>query len=91
MIQFSGNGPNPIFDTRASGTQSSFLDNPYFDLGRTAVQASHGLTRAAREGDWSQGEARALARVLPFQNMLPVVMLLNEFVSGMPEHAPKGQ
>lgn len=78
-------GFDPIFDTRASGTGSSFLNNPSLDLVNTAIKATGGLGRGARQGGWSQGEARALARILPFQNMLPVIPLLNAMISQMPE------
>jgi len=81
-------GFDPIFNTRSSGTASSFLDNPSFDLFRTTLKATNGLGRAAREGGWSQGEARSLVRILPFSNMLPVVPLMNALISGNPERSP---
>lgn len=80
-------GFDAVFDTRASGTGSSFLNNPTFDLLNTTQKAIGGAARGLREGGWSQGEARATARTLPFQNMLPVIPLLNHLISGQPERA----
>ncbi|MBN9020038.1 MAG: DUF882 domain-containing protein [Rhizobiales bacterium] len=79
-------GFDPLFNTRASGTGSSFLDNPSLDLVRTGLKASGGLGRAAREGGYAQTEARALMRIMPFQNMLPIIPLLNAMIGDRPEH-----
>ncbi|GLS23877.1 hypothetical protein GCM10007874_68980 [Labrys miyagiensis] len=78
-------GIDPFFDTRSSGTNSGFLASPSLDLLYSAQGAVGGIARAAREGGYSQGEARRLARVLPFQNMFPLVPLLNSLISGQPE------
>jgi hypothetical protein len=78
-----------LFDTRASGTTSSILGNPTFDLVDTAYKASGGVFRAARQGGYSQSEARSAARILPFSNAFGMVPLLNVMISGLPEHKPR--
>lgn len=80
-----------LFDTRSSGTPSSFLGNPTFDLGVTAYKASRGLTRAVRQGGYSQPEARSAARILPFSNAIGMVPLLNVMISGLPEQTPRSR
>ncbi|CAO4182674.1 hypothetical protein [Methylorubrum populi] len=75
-----------LFDTRASGTTSSILGNPTFDLVDTAYKASGGVFRAARQGGYSQPEARSAARILPFSNAIGMVPLLNVMISNLPEH-----
>lgn len=78
-----------LFDTRASGTASSFLGNPTIDLVDTAFKASNGVFRAARQGRYSQSEARTVARILPFSNAIGFMPLLNVMVSEMPERRPR--
>jgi hypothetical protein len=82
-------GFNPIFDTRSSGLASNFFDGfPAKDLYDSAHKGIRGVNRAVREGGWSQGEIRSLARILPFQNALGVAPLLNSMISHQPLRSP---
>jgi len=78
-----------LFDTRASGTASAIMGNPSIDLANSAFKGIGGMGRGAREGGWSQPEARTAARLLPYSNALGVVPLLNSMISTLPEHKPR--
>ncbi|MCJ2113272.1 hypothetical protein MKK64_19010 [Methylobacterium sp. E-025] len=78
-----------LFDTRASGTASSFLGNPSIDLVNSTFKGVGGFGRAVREGSWSQPEARTAARLLPYSNALGMVPLLNTMISALAEHKPR--
>ena len=84
-------GQNGVFsNTRTTGQVSDmFLGNPTTGgLGDTfqALRAGAGVFR----GDgWSQEEARAITRVLPFGNSIPIVMGLNPMIAPLPEFAPR--
>jgi hypothetical protein len=78
-----------LFDTRASGTASAIIGNPSIDLANSAFKGIGGMGRGAREGGWSQPEARTAARLLPYSNALGMVPLLNTMVSTLPEHRPR--
>jgi len=77
-------------NTRTTGQVSDALwGNPttggYQDV-LQALKAGAGLSR----GDgWSQEEARSITRVLPFGNVLPLVMGLNPLIANLPEFAPR--
>ena len=79
--------------TRTTGqTSDLFLGNPGVGLLDDTTAALTGVARGVLEGDYSQEEARALARVMPFSNALPVVMGLNGLIGpalDLRERAPR--
>jgi hypothetical protein len=78
-----------LFDTRTSGTASSFFGSPTLDLANNAFKGIGGIARGAREGGWSQTEARTAARLLPYSNAIGMVPLLNSMISTLPEQKPR--
>lgn len=82
-------GFHPIFDTRSSGMSTSLLSNPVTDLADSAIKGVKGVSRAVREGGYSQGEARSLNRTLPFSNAMGWTNLLNAMISHQPERTPR--
>lgn len=84
-------GQDPMFDFRTTGQPSSaVLGNPTANLITDGVRGIAGLAGPAIEGrSMSQEEARNIQRILPFQNLLPITMIFNGLISGMPERAPK--
>ncbi|MDT3382482.1 hypothetical protein RNI52_34470 [Labrys neptuniae] len=78
-------GQKAFFDTRASGTGSGLFGNPTLDLIGGVPKALGGFSRAAMGDGYAQSDARNAARLLPFQNMLPITALLNAMISSQPE------
>lgn len=76
--------------TRTTGQVSNmFFGNPTTGGLDDIVQAGRAVAGLFRDGEWSQEEARAIPRILPFGNMVPMVMGLNALISDMPEFAPR--
>ncbi|AIK68526.1 putative internal virion protein [Mesorhizobium phage vB_MloP_Lo5R7ANS] len=84
-------GQDTLFSyTRSTGQASNMLfGNPTTGGIDDLYQAGRSLAGIAREGEWSQEEARKVARVMMFGNSLPIVMGLNGWISGLPERAPR--
>jgi hypothetical protein len=76
--------------TRTSGQPSDiFLGNPTTGGVDDLMQASAAFAGLFEDRDWSQDEARSIARVLMFGNFAPVTATINSLISDMPEHAPR--
>lgn len=78
--------------TRTTGQVSNML------FGNPTTGGLDDLTQALRAGsglmegrEWSGEEARAMTRILPFGNAIPMVMGLNSLInaSNMPKYAPR--
>lgn len=84
-------GQDTLFSyTRSTGQASNmWLGNPTSGGLDDLYQAGRSLAGIARDGEWSQDEARKVARVVMFGNSLPIVMGLNGWISGLPERAPR--
>lgn len=80
-------GQDPVFNQRVTGTPAQgIFSNPSAALIDTMAKAGRGITGATINGEeYSQPDARALLGLVPFANLLPVVMLSNELISGLPE------
>lgn len=85
-------GSQPFFShARTTGQVSNMiLGNPTTGGIDDLAEAFHGLGRLAEDREWSQQEARALFRVLPFGNAIPITAGLNVMIADLPEFAPKG-
>ncbi|RVI36668.1 hypothetical protein CN202_01795 [Sinorhizobium meliloti] len=82
----------PVFNFRTTEQgQDALLGNPTTGLiFSDAPSALASITQPLLRGrEMSQQEARALARVMPFQNFLPISMLLNSMISDLPERKPR--
>ncbi|MER8582674.1 hypothetical protein NKG95_28900 [Mesorhizobium sp. M1423] len=76
--------------TRTTGQTSNMLfGNPTVGGIDDVMQASRGIAGLFREGEWSQDEARSLARVSVFGNALPITMGLNGLIADLPKHPPR--
>ncbi|MDX1102269.1 hypothetical protein GOL81_23160 [Sinorhizobium medicae] len=84
-------GKDAVFShTRTTGQVSNMLfGNPTTGGVDDLVQAGRALAGLFRADGWSQEEARAIPRILPFGNMVPIVMGLNALIHDMPEFAPR--
>jgi hypothetical protein len=82
-------GQDPWFShTRTSGQVSNlFFGNPGTGLIDDATHATRALAGLFEDRRWSQDEARAIARVMMFGNLLPVTLGMNALISDLPEHA----
>lgn len=85
-------GSQPVFShARTTGQVSNMiLGNPTTGGIDDLAEAFHGLARLGEDREWSQEEARALFRVLPFGNAIPITAGLNVMIADLPEFAPKG-
>jgi hypothetical protein len=81
-------GQDPWFSfTRTSGQVSNaFFGNPTTGGIDDATHAMRALAGLFEDRRWSQEEARALARVMMFGNMVPLAIGMNWLVSDMPKH-----
>ncbi|MGN6142076.1 MAG: hypothetical protein ACTHOP_00650, partial [Mesorhizobium sp.] len=82
-------GAQPMFgSTRTSGQPSDVLwGNPTMGLIDDLRKASVAAFGIGRDGPWSQQEVRAVTRVLPFANAVPLVVGLNALIGpALPEH-----
>lgn len=76
--------------TRTTGQVSNMiLGNPTTGGLDDMVQAFRAISALPQDRDWSQEEARALTRILPFGNAAPVVMGMNGLIADLPEFAPR--
>jgi hypothetical protein len=84
-------GQNAVFShTRTTGQVSNMLfGNPTTGGVDDLVQAGRAIAGLFGDHEWSQEEARAIPRILPFGNMVPLVMGLNALIHDMPEFAPR--
>ncbi len=82
--------PQQFTYSRTSGQATDMaLGNPTTGGIDDAYKAGLSLSRLLREGEWSQQEARAILRVLPFGNALPAVIFANAMISDLPNYGPK--
>ncbi|MER8406988.1 phage tail tip lysozyme [Mesorhizobium sp. M1307] len=84
-------GQNALFShTRTTGQASNMMfGNPTTGGLDDIAQAFRGIAGLAEDRAWSQEEARALARVLPFGNSLPVTTAVSAMVGNLPRFAPR--
>lgn len=84
-------GQDAIFShTRTTGQVSNMLfGSPTTGGIDDVVQAGRAIAGLFEGRDWSQEEARAIPRILPFGNMVPIVAALNTMIHDMPEYAPR--
>lgn len=84
-------GQDAIFShTRTTGQVSNMLfGSPTTGGIDDVIQAGRSLAGLFEGRDWSQEEARAIPRILPFGNMVPIVAALNTMIHDMPEYAPR--
>ncbi|MDX0260523.1 hypothetical protein GOC60_04770 [Sinorhizobium meliloti] len=84
-------GQDAVFShTRTTGQVSNMLfGNPTTGGVDDLVQAGRAIAGLFGDHEWSQEEARAIPRILPFGNMVPVVMGLNALIHDLPEFAPR--
>ncbi|MER9596115.1 phage tail tip lysozyme [Mesorhizobium sp. M0244] len=84
-------GQNALFShTRTTGQASNMMfGNPTTGGLDDIAQAFRGIAGLAEDRAWSQEEARALARVLPFGNSLPVTTAISGMVGNLPRFAPR--
>lgn len=76
----------PVFDARNTELGSdAFLGNPSADLLKTGLDGLGVAGKLAHGGRFSQGDARTLARVLPFQNLNGIAQLTSAFIRPLPE------
>jgi hypothetical protein len=80
-----------LFDYRPSGQPSDVLfGNPTTGLWNDLNGFLTHPADALRDGrSLRQSEVRAMLRILPFQNFLPVSMLLNSLIHNLPERASR--
>lgn len=82
-------GADPLFDYRSSGNPSALWAAPGLSTLDDASKATAAVWRPfAEHRTRSQAEARALIRMLPFNNITAATLLTNAMVSGLPAHAP---
>lgn len=78
-----------FFDTRTSGLGSDFITgNPTYTTMKNALgTAPAGVFQAIIRGDrqFTQGDARAVKRLMPFQNVLGSTMAMQALTAGLPE------
>lgn len=81
----------PTFDFRTTGQpMQGVTGNPSVGFANDVIGAARSIARPVIEDrSMSQEEARALQRVAPFQNFLPVTALLNSLIRGLPEKSPR--
>ncbi|QDB99517.1 hypothetical protein [Mesorhizobium sp. 8] len=81
----------PTFDFRTTGQpMQGVTGNPTVGFANDVIGAMSSVARPAIEGrSMSQEEARAVQRLAPFQNFLPLSALFNSLISGLPERSPK--
>lgn len=84
-------GQNAVFShTRTTGQVSNmFFGNPTTGGLDDIVQAGRAVAGLFEGREWSQEEARAIPRILPFGNMILPVTVLNSMINDMPEFAPR--
>ncbi len=85
-------GIDPMFShTRSSGQVSDALfGNPYTSALNSIQQGVSGVAQAVRDGhEVDQKTARTLFSLLPYRNFMPIQMMLNHFISDLPEYAPR--
>ncbi|RVB05686.1 phage tail tip lysozyme [Mesorhizobium sp. M7A.F.Ca.CA.004.02.1.1] len=84
-------GQNALFShTRTTGQTSNMIfGNPTTGGLDDIAQAFKGLSGLAQDRSWSQEEARALARVIPFGNSLPVTTGMSAMIGDLPVFAPR--
>ncbi|RRN68364.1 hypothetical protein EIQ31_20565 [Agrobacterium deltaense] len=77
---------NPLFDARSTAMGAdAIFGNPSADLAQSGLDALGVAGKQLHGKRFSQQDARALARVLPFQNLNGVSQLLSTFISPLPE------
>lgn len=77
----------PVFDARGSGLSTNLLGGiPLADALSNLYRATHGPLTT---GDFTQGDARAVASMLPLGNALPVQWVTNALSENLPKKAPK--
>jgi hypothetical protein len=81
-------GTTPLFSyTRTSGQVSDLIfGNPTASLLGDGTAALRSLSGLLEDRQWSQQEARAVARIMPWGNAVPIVAALNAMIIGLPEH-----
>jgi len=84
-------GQDALFShTRTTGQVSNLaFGNPTTGGLDDIAQAFKGLSGLAQDRKWSQEEARALVRVLPFGNSIPVTTAMSGMVGDLPRFAPR--
>ena len=84
---------DPIFNYRTSGQPSNvLLGNPSMGLMNDIQAAGQGLLFPIFDGrPRSQQEYKAMMRVLPLQNFMPIQSLFSTMVSGAPQRTPKSR
>lgn len=82
---------NPLFDFRTTtGVADLILGSPSGDLVNLARNLPSNLLDSTVEGrPISREEVNQVARALPFQNFIPIVLLLNSLTSELPKRPPK--
>lgn len=85
-------GQDAMFShTRTTGQVSNMLlGNPTTGGLDDIAQGFRALSGLAEDREWSQEEARALPRLLPFGNAVPITSGLNAMIADLPEFAPRG-
>lgn len=77
-----------LFDTRSSGLASDLITgNPTYALSKNLKQALSAPMQALLRDDrqFTQEDARALRRILPYQNLLGVDYLVNPLIEQLPK------
>jgi hypothetical protein len=79
------------FNARTTGQPSDIMfGSPVTSLVDSAMNGIRGTANSILTGRaLSQAEARQLAGILPFSNLLPMTMGLSHLIQDMPERAPK--
>mgnify|MGYP002619618960 FL=1 len=76
----------PLFDARTTMLASDPLwGNPTMDLIDSFSKATGAISTGAFTGEFSQADARDVARTLPFQNLIGITQLFSIMVSDLPE------
>ena len=83
-------GQDAVFNARSSGQPTEVFGGfPGKSMFDNLSRGMAGLTRTAMGGQTiSEGEARALTRLLPFQNLWGISQALDAMVSPLPDKAP---
>ncbi|UDL90041.1 hypothetical protein LGH82_01110 [Mesorhizobium sp. PAMC28654] len=86
-------GQDAVFShTRTTGQTSNMMfGNPTTGGLDDLMLAFRSLTALAQDRRWSQEEARALFRVLPFGNSIPITTAVSTMVGNLPEFAPRNK
>lgn len=83
-------GMAPIFDARNTQLGSdAIFGNPSVDLADAGLGILGVAGQQAHGKPFSQADARALARALPFQNLNGVAQFYSTLISPLPEWSPK--